>query len=126
MARVTVEVAAVVVVAVDQAARFVLIDEPQARIRITAHDVVDVRARFLYITSLVAQVQESGTVLRIDVVGADQPVQVLARLDAERPDLAGEVGAELGFKPVRFVAKAVVNLSAVAAGGAVTYAGFLE
>src|SRR5580698_7026747 len=124
--RLAVQVATVVVVTVDQVARFILIDESQARIRITAHDIVYVRTGLLYITSLVAQVQESGAILRIDVVGADQPVQVLTRLDAKRPDLAGEVGAELGFKPVRLVSKAVVNLSAVAAGCAVTYAGFLQ
>jgi hypothetical protein len=73
-----------------------------------------------------AQVQKPREVLCIDVVGADQPVEVLARLDAERPDLPREVRAEPGFKPGGLVPETVVDLSAIATGRAIAHAGFLE
>ena len=79
-----VQVTAIVVIAADEAAGFLEIDEAQSGIGMAAHDIFDVGARFGDVTSFVAQVQQPGLILRVDVVGTDQPVEMLAGLVAER------------------------------------------
>src|SRR5579859_4131757 len=107
MARLTVQVTPVIVIAIDQRAGFRLVDETQPRTGIALQNIIDIGTRLAHITSLVTQVQQPRKILRVDVVASDEPVEVLAGLETQGPDLPREVRAESGLEPLGLVSEAV-------------------